>query len=65
MISWLRDRWYARQRHLDLELLWPAIRRHESDLSRARAAFGFHCLMTPAWYSLGLDQIENILRDLR
>ena len=43
MITWLRFRWYARQRRLDVDLLWPSCRKYSGgDLERARAAFALH-----------------------
>lgn len=49
--------WHARQRAIDLELLWPICRTGAHDLDHAKAAFAYHALNDPAWQTLGEAEI--------
>jgi hypothetical protein len=53
MIRWLLHWWWARQRRIDIEMLWPACKAaaisNGSDLQHAKAAFAFHAYHDPAW----------------
>ncbi len=64
MIRWLRQRWYARCRALDLKLLWPSCRTNARDVDHARAAFAMHAFSDPAWQSLGEAGIADIIDGL-
>ena len=64
MIRWLLDKWRARQRAIDLEILWPTCKRlaeekerGEDALEMARAAFAVHAFKDPAWLTLGEDEV--------
>jgi hypothetical protein len=57
MIRWLLERWHARQRAIDLDILWPACCEHATDLDHAKAAFARHAFHDPAWMCLGPDEI--------
>jgi hypothetical protein len=57
MLQWIRDKWHARQRALDLQILWPACVRQARDLDHAKAAFSVHAFNDSAWLSLGHDEI--------
>jgi hypothetical protein len=61
---WLLDIWYARQRRLDLDLLWPACKEKAKDLDHAKVAFAFHAFHDKAWLWLGEDHIRQILKAL-
>lgn len=62
MIGALGRWWRKRQRQLDIEMLWPAIRRRPCSLYVARAAFRQHVIYDPAWTKdLDLVQIEEIV----
>jgi hypothetical protein len=45
--------WHARQRRIDLDILWPICRREANDLDHAKAAFAVHAYHDPAWLELG------------
>jgi hypothetical protein len=47
--------WRARQRRLDLEILWPICKDHAPDLDHAKAAFACHAFHDNAWLCLGED----------
>ena len=57
MFSWLLRRWHARQRAIDLQILWPSCKQVAHDLDHAKAAFAFHAFHDPAWLELGEDEI--------
>lgn len=41
--------WRARQRKIDIEMLWPICKQGASDLDHARAAFAMHVFHDEAW----------------
>lgn len=45
----VRKWWNARQRRIDMDMLWPICLRGASDLDHAKAAFAYHCFNDPAW----------------
>jgi hypothetical protein len=49
IVAW----WHARQRRIDLDILWPICRREANDLDHAKAAFAVHAYHNPAWLELG------------
>jgi hypothetical protein len=49
IVAW----WHARQRRIDLDILWPICRREANDLDHAKAAFAVHAYHDPAWLELG------------
>jgi hypothetical protein len=57
MIQWLLDRWHARQRAIDIDILWPACCRNAQDLDHAKAAFAKHAFHDEAWLCLGENEI--------
>lgn len=78
MINWLRSKWYARCRRVDLEILWPICkteamadwqRRHREDdldqiLMNARIAFWLHCSLDPAWLWIGEEATWDFIQEL-
>jgi len=54
---WLVRFWHARQRAIDVDILWPACRDQAIDLDHARAAFALHASHDPAWLELGEETI--------
>ena len=60
----IKDWWPARQRAIDLQILWPACKEGTSDLNYARAAFATHVFHDPAWLRLGEDKIIRIIGEL-
>jgi hypothetical protein len=66
MINWIVRWWHARQRALDLKILWPQCCRAAPDLEHAKAAFAFHAYHDKAWRELGeggifrfIDRLEE------
>jgi hypothetical protein len=53
LLSW----WHARQRRIDLDILWPSCIRQARDLDHAKAVFAVHAFHDPAWMELGGDAI--------
>jgi hypothetical protein len=49
--------WQARQRDIDLDILWPICLREAGDLDHAKAAFAYHCFNDPAWIALGEERL--------
>ena len=64
MIRYLRARWHARLRRIDLDILWPSLRAQASDIALARDAFMMHCFCDPAWASLGEAGIIRFVNGL-
>jgi hypothetical protein len=56
--------WHARQRQIDLEILWPSCRDQAPDLDVAKAAFAMHAFHDNAWLVLGEDEIYRIIEGL-
>jgi hypothetical protein len=56
--------WYARQRRVDMDILWPMCLKGANDLEHAKAAFTKHALQDPAWLSLGEDQVIKFIDKL-
>lgn len=57
--------WYKMQRGIDLQILWPACKKHALDTDRAKAAFALHCFLDPAWLYLGEEEIYRRIDELR
>jgi hypothetical protein len=49
--------WHARLRRIDMEILWPTLRRKAPDLDHAKAGFAIHAFHDPAWLALGEDDL--------
>ena len=64
MVRWLINRWHARQRAIDLEMLWPSCKKYADNLGTAKAAFAVHAFNDKAWLCLGekeiIRQIERL-----
>jgi hypothetical protein len=63
-MKWLRNLWWARQRSMDMRILWPACKSMACDLDHAKAAFAVHAYNDPAWvrfYEGGLWKVINQL----
>jgi hypothetical protein len=75
MVVWgaIRAWWHARQRRIDIDVLWPICLKGANDLGHARNAFLVHCFHDPAWLALGekelmrrIDRLTyDAYRDLR
>ena len=64
-VAFLLRWWHARQRAIDLRILWPACRDQTDDLDRARMAFAIHAFHDKAWLCLGDDEIKRQISELR
>ena len=49
--------WHARQRRIDMDILWPICRREANNLDHAKAAFAVHAYNDPAWMELGEEKL--------
>lgn len=65
MIRWLIRRWHARQRAIDLDILWPSCKNLAQDIDYAKAAFAVHAYNDPAWLELGEDGLYDFIDNLR
>jgi hypothetical protein len=63
-MQWLINWWRARQRQIDLEILWPACREQAPDLDHAKAAFAVHAFHDRAWLALGEAEIYRRINEL-
>ncbi len=65
MIRWLRNKWYAQKRDIDIKILWPSCVAQAKDIHHAKAAFAAHAFNDPAWDSLGHDGIVRVIDNLK
>ena len=63
-MRWLMNWWHARQRAVDIDILWPNCRDQTDDLDLARAAFAIHAFHDKAWLALGDDEIRRRIEAL-
>ncbi len=49
MIAWLRKLWWAKQRAIDMQVLWPACKANASSLDASHQAFMVHAIVSPCW----------------
>jgi hypothetical protein len=64
MMRWMYDLWYARQRKIDLAVLWPICCKHAKDIDHAKAAFAAHAFNDPAWLRLGKGEVAQRINKL-
>jgi hypothetical protein len=57
--------WRARQRAIDVELLWPVCKSRAPDLDTARVAFAIHAFRDPAWRELGEAATRSFIDGLK
>lgn len=65
MIKWILNWWHARQRRIDLQILWPMCKDYAHDLEEAREVFLFHAVNDYAWLSLGHEEIIKVIERLK
>ncbi len=58
---WIAQWWRKRQRDIDLDVLWPAIKAGASDIETAKTAFLIHAQSEPAWHDLSTHEVLSIL----
>jgi hypothetical protein len=51
--------WQARQRRIDLAILWPQCLAGAKHIDHALVAFAVHCYNDPAWLALGEDELRH------
>lgn len=64
MLKRIRAWWRARQRRIDIEILWPSCLLASGNLWDARAVFALHTRMDPAWSDLREDEVCQIIEKL-
>lgn len=64
MIRTLQNWWWARQRAIDLEILWPQCKAQAPDIEHARAAFAIHAFNDPAWVRHYQGDLFRIIGEL-
>jgi hypothetical protein len=64
MLRAIRMWWHARQRQVDMQVLWPVCIQEAGDHDHAKAAFAYHCFNDPAWLELGEDAIVDFIDKL-
>ena len=64
-MNWLTKWWKKRQRRIDVQILWPAIKDNSPSLDLARAAFLAHALYDPAWESLTDAEVFQYIAKLK
>lgn len=61
----MREWWWARQRAIDLKILWPICKEQAPDIHHARAAFAVHAFRDPAWVEFyGRRRLRKIIGGL-
>lgn len=65
MLERIHDWWRARQRRMDILILWPQCCELAPDLDRAKMAFAMHAFNDPAWQWLGPDEIKRQIDALK
>jgi hypothetical protein len=57
--------WRARQRAIDVDVLWPAIARNARCPTAAREAFKLHARLSRAWDGFGAAELDALIRRLQ
>jgi hypothetical protein len=58
-------RWYrARQRAIDMKILWPACKAQAADIEIARTVFAAHAFTDRAWYCEYEDRLWDFIDTL-
>jgi hypothetical protein len=55
------DAWHARQREIDVAILWPACLRASETVGEAMEIFAVHAYNDPAWLCLGHEGIGEAI----
>ena len=63
--QWLMDRWAASARDIDIDVLWPEIKRQCVDLQQARMAMTFHAHIDWAWKRLDENEMYRRIAQLK
>lgn len=54
----------AKLRHIDIQILWPEIKKQTSNIDEARNAFELHALDDPAWQDMSEAEIYRVIENL-
>lgn len=66
IIERVRNLWWARQRKIDLEVLWPACKEHTRNIAAARAAFAMHAFSDTCWIGYyGKQELMEVIGALK
>lgn len=66
MFERLRNWWWARQRAIDLAILWPSCKEQAKDLDHAKAAFAFHAFNDAAWVGFyGEERLISVIEEMQ
>jgi hypothetical protein len=65
LYDFIAAKWHARQRRIDMQILWPLCVKQASSADHAKAAFALHAYNDPAWTCLGEDEIYRIIEGLQ
>ncbi len=60
----IRDWWWAKQREIDLDVLWPQCKAKADSLEAARSAFALHAFNTPAWIRHYKEELASVISKL-
>lgn len=60
----LREFWWARQRAIDIKLLWPTCKELTPDLATAHQVFMVHAANDPAWIGAFGEQTWTKVQEL-
>lgn len=63
-MKFLREWWWARQRKMDLLLLWPQCKQLAPTLQLAKVAFMYHAVNDPAWSHYYGDKLPSVIDSL-
>jgi hypothetical protein len=63
-MRWLRNWWWARQRAIDMQILWPTCKKQAVDLDHAKAAFAMHAFADPAWVRFYEGRLFDVIDKL-
>jgi hypothetical protein len=64
LLERVRTIWHARQRKIDLEILWPVCLDAAESLDEARAVFALHAYNDRAWLCLDPNELSYLLHHL-
>lgn len=64
-LNWLADIWHARQRSVDLDVLWPTCKAQAPDMYTAKLVFSMHAFQDEAWTCLGEAEIRRRIDELQ
>lgn len=64
MIRFLQRWWWARQRAIDLRILWPIFKKEAGNLEDARKMFMHHAIIDPCWVCEYGERLWSVVGEL-